>query len=146
MRFMITSEVEAVIERLHDEGKIDAAGGAALRSVFRRGGDRDFSAAVDVIQAAASASRPARSTGSVDRDQGEEPDAWEQDAWEQHNDNPELHRMMRSPAIAAAVKGADGRPLQRLTADHIREHGPRRFIVVPNLRELIDETEKRGGD
>lgn len=151
-----SAEVEATITRLKSERKLTAGSAeSAVREAFAKGGRGAFDTVVveldarpsaaeaaEVSRAAAlaglqSSRRPADSVAIAAAAGGVAFDE-DIDAWEANRDNPELHKLMRSPAIAAAVG------VQRLTHEHIKAHGARKFHIVSNLRELIDETARRG--
>lgn len=61
------------------------------------------------------------------------------DAYEANRTNADVPRFMRW----TRVENKDGTE-RRLTAEDIRNHGSRQFTVLPNLRELADNTTARG--
>jgi len=87
-------------------------------------------AAPEIVAAAGAPSRPAlQSDAKPAIEAAADPGGAEADPYEQHRTNPELPRLMR---------------VCKVTAAHVREHGPRTIPVLPNLRELADATDRRG--
>lgn len=131
---------ETAIERLRATHQVADAAIDRLRSFAVTAGRAAFDAAVALVaetapRALALGAAPfQRATLQSDAPPAAAPGAQgaalELDAYEQHKSNPHLPRMMK---------------LAGLSVEDVRKHGAVKFAVVPNLRELAEATERRGG-
>lgn len=131
-----SAHVEAEITRLRSERVVSDEVVASLRATATKSGRASFDTSLKLVEASApkigaapttrgplqSDTRPAQ----VPINAGAMPEV---DAYEANKDNPNLAGMMRRCGV---------------TAEQVKQHGSRTFNVVPNLRDLVAATEKRG--